>query len=126
MQRRRSTKRQGWRYVLIISIKGGPAWIDTEPYSIEAKAESPDSQAMMTGPMLRKILEDRFRLVIHRETPEVPVYLLTLTKGKPKLQPFQGRNLHPQRSLRISAAPSGARHMPCLCRREGAKCVVGR
>lgn len=80
----------------------------------------------MMGPMLRKILEDRFRLVIHRETPEVPVYLLTLTKDKPKLQPFQGRNLHPQRSLRISAAPSGARHMPRLCLREGAKCVVGR
>ena len=96
----------------LVPIKGGPAWIDTERYSIEAKAESPESQAMMMGPMLRKILEDRFRLVIHRETPEVPVYLLTLTKGKPKLQPFQGRNLHPQRSLRISAAPRG----PDTCR----------
>ena len=42
----------------------------------------------MMGPMLRKILEDRFKLVIHRETPGVPVYLLTLTKGKPRLQLF--------------------------------------
>jgi uncharacterized protein (TIGR03435 family) len=73
----------------LIPIKGGPAWIDTERYSIEAKAESPESQAMMMGPMLQKLLEDRFKLVIHSETTEGPVYLLTLSKGKPKLQAFK-------------------------------------
>ena len=109
----------------LVPIKGGPAWIDTERYSIEAKAESPESQAMMMGPMLRKILEDRFKLVIHRETPEVPVYLLTLTRVSRNYSPLR-KEPAPSEISRISAAPSGARHMPCLCRREGAKCVVGR
>ena len=36
-----------------VPIKGGPAWLDTERYSIEAKAESPESQAMMMGPCCR-------------------------------------------------------------------------
>lgn len=70
-------------------IKGGPAWIDTERYSIEAKAESPESQAMVMGPMLRKLLEDRFKLAIHSEMTEIPVYLLTLSKGKQKLRVFR-------------------------------------
>jgi uncharacterized protein (TIGR03435 family) len=39
--------------------------------------------------MVRALLEDRFKLKIHRETREIPVYALTVTKGGPKLQPFK-------------------------------------
>lgn len=45
---------------------------------------------MMNGPMLQALLENRFRLKIHRETKEVPVYTLTVSKAGPPLQPFQG------------------------------------
>lgn len=41
----------------------------------------------MQGPMLQALLEDRFKLKIHRETKEVPVYLLTVAEGGPKLEP---------------------------------------
>ena len=44
---------------------------------------------MMSGPMMQKLLEDRFKLRIHRETREVPVYALTVAKSGPKLPPFQ-------------------------------------
>ena len=39
--------------------------------------------------MLQTLLEDRFKLKIHHETREVPVYALTVAKGGLKLHPFQ-------------------------------------
>jgi uncharacterized protein (TIGR03435 family) len=56
-------------------------------YSIEARAETPQSIAMMRGPMMQRLLEDRFHLKTHRETREVPVYIMTVSKDGPKLQP---------------------------------------
>jgi uncharacterized protein (TIGR03435 family) len=40
----------------------------------------------MEGPMLQALLEDRFRLRVHRETREVPVYALTVAKSGPKIR----------------------------------------
>jgi uncharacterized protein (TIGR03435 family) len=40
----------------------------------------------MGGPMLQALLEDRFKLRIHREGKEVPVYALVVAKGGPHLQ----------------------------------------
>ena len=36
---------------------------------------------------LQTLLRDRFKLSVHRETKELPVYELTVAKGGPKLQP---------------------------------------
>jgi uncharacterized protein (TIGR03435 family) len=71
-------------------VTGGPAWADSDFYQIDAEGKGNQSQAMMNGPMLQSLLEDRFKLKIHRETKEVPVYALTVATGGPKLQPFQG------------------------------------
>jgi uncharacterized protein (TIGR03435 family) len=68
------------------SIKGSPTWINSERYTIDAKADGPQSRETMLGPMMQKLLEDRFKLKIHCETKEVPVYELTVAKGGPKLQ----------------------------------------
>jgi uncharacterized protein (TIGR03435 family) len=70
-------------------IEGGPAWLKTDRYEIVAKAEGDASPDMMNGPMLQALLEDRFKLKVHRETREIPVYNLTLAKAAPKLRPFQ-------------------------------------
>lgn len=37
--------------------------------------------------MFQSLLEDRFKLKIHRETRELPVYELTVAKGKPRMAP---------------------------------------
>ena len=42
-------------------IAGTPGWIDTEHYDVQAKAESNPSVQQMEGPMLRRLLEERFR-----------------------------------------------------------------
>jgi bla regulator protein blaR1 len=73
----------------ILAIKGGPAWIRSEMYEINARAEGQPNNEMMQGPMLQALLEDRFKLKLHRETRESPVYALTLAKDDSKLKPFQ-------------------------------------
>ena len=73
-----------------VTIAGGPAWTRSDLYEIDAKTEEPKSMATMNGPVLQAILEDRFKLRVHRESREVPVYDLTVAKGGPKVQPFQG------------------------------------
>jgi uncharacterized protein (TIGR03435 family) len=70
-------------------IEGGPAWINSESYEINARAEDSVSLDVMNGPMLQSLLEDRFKLKIRRGTREVSVYALTVAKNGPKLQPFK-------------------------------------
>jgi len=72
-----------------VPISGGPDWINSERYEINAKADGNAGREMMNGPMLQALLEDRFRLKIHSETRETPVYALTTTKGGPRLSPFK-------------------------------------
>jgi uncharacterized protein (TIGR03435 family) len=67
-------------------IAGGPEWIDSERYEIEAKADGDASRAQMFL-MLQSLLEDRFHLKIHRETKELPVYALVAARGGLKLPP---------------------------------------
>jgi bla regulator protein blaR1 len=67
-----------------VPIEGGPAWINSIRYTIHAKAEEPQGEVTMKGPMLQALLEDRFKLKIGYETKQVPVYALTVAKGGPK------------------------------------------
>lgn len=73
----------------VIAIEGGPDWIHSESFEIDAKSDGHPSIVMMEGPMMQAILEDRFKLKIHRETKQGPVYELVLGKGPPKLKPLQ-------------------------------------
>lgn len=66
-------------------VEGGPAWVETDRYTIDAKPESPQTMAMMHGPMMQALLEERFKLTFHRETREVPSYALVVAKGGPRL-----------------------------------------
>jgi len=62
----------------------GPAWIFTERYEIAAKA--PDNTPKDKIPlMLQALLIERFQLVLHHETRELPGYALMLGKGRLKL-----------------------------------------
>jgi uncharacterized protein (TIGR03435 family) len=73
---------------LAVPLSGGPTWINSERYDINAKADGNPSKEVMNGPMLQALLEDRFKLRIHRETKEVPVYVLIAAKNGSKLHPF--------------------------------------
>ena len=64
------------RYQLI----GGPSWMGTDGFDIEAKGEGEPNSAQMLQ-MLQSLLADRFKLSLHRETKELPVYNLTGARG---------------------------------------------
>ena len=67
-------------------ITGGPAWMETEKYTISAK---PDTAGMpnpdQLKAMVQKLLSERFELVFHRDKKELPVYAITVTKTGHKL-----------------------------------------
>jgi uncharacterized protein (TIGR03435 family) len=72
-------------------ILGGPKWLDSERFDIEAKADSSiadqlrtlarDQRKLQTQVMFQQLLADRFKLTIHWETRELPVYALVVTKN---------------------------------------------
>jgi uncharacterized protein (TIGR03435 family) len=64
---------------------GGAGWLESERYDIVAKAP-PHTSDNQLGPMLRMLLTDRFKLKLHRETRQMPVYALVLGKDGPKFQ----------------------------------------
>jgi bla regulator protein BlaR1 len=69
-------------------LLGGPDWIDSDRYDIEAKAEGePGKDQIMK--MLQTLLAERFKLTVHREMRELPVYTLTVGKSGPKLTQFK-------------------------------------
>ena len=81
-------------------VTGAPSWMNFTRnsvdgiYDIEATAPkgaipdglSPDARADRYRLMLQALLADRFKLVIRRESKEMPVYALVVGKGGPKLQ----------------------------------------
>ena len=71
--------------VSVTRIEGFPDWARSERYTIEAKAEGSPGQLMMNGLMLRALLEDRFRLKVHKEIREGKVYILSVATGGPKM-----------------------------------------
>jgi uncharacterized protein (TIGR03435 family) len=75
-------------------LTGGPDWLRTERYDIEA---TPEKGAIPAGAtvkerndkvhlMLQTLLAERFKMVIHREIRELPSYVVTVKKDGPKLQ----------------------------------------
>ena len=67
------------------NVLGGPSWLDTDRYDIAAKAPrgtSPDDTKLM----LRALLADRFRLVLHPGTKPLPSYVLRVSKEGLKIK----------------------------------------
>jgi bla regulator protein BlaR1 len=96
-----------------VPVSGGPAWVTSDRYRIEAKAEGPQSRETLNGPMLQALLEDRFHLRMVRESKEVPVYAMTVAKGGPKLQrAVEGACLSDPAKIREARA-AGQKPVPC-------------
>jgi uncharacterized protein (TIGR03435 family) len=66
------------------AIMGGPPWQWTDRWDIVAKAASPTAPML---PMIRTLLAERFRLVTHHETRELPIYALVIARRDGRLGP---------------------------------------
>jgi uncharacterized protein (TIGR03435 family) len=75
---------------------GGPAWLDSDRYDVEAKPVSalsdqllklsPEQRGKVQGRMQQALLEDRIKLKAHHETRELPIFALVVAKGGLKMQ----------------------------------------
>jgi uncharacterized protein (TIGR03435 family) len=78
-----------------VRVRGGPDWIRSERYTIEAIAQGASDPATMRGPMLRALLERRFQLKAHIDTDSVPAFALTIAKKGLKIKPVQAGACEP-------------------------------
>jgi len=91
----------GFAYrVRSFQIIGGPSWVDTDLWEIQAKAEEgsvpapqPRSRSIADAMkvdaialMLQSLLEDRFQLKLRHETRDFPAYELVVAKGGLKMR----------------------------------------
>jgi uncharacterized protein (TIGR03435 family) len=77
----------------------------SENYDVEAKIEKSvaddlqkldqDQRLEVRRHMLQALLADRFKLTIHRETKELPIYALVVAKNGPKLQEAKPGDTYP-------------------------------
>lgn len=80
-------------------ILGAPDWFSSELYDVDAKAEQSridglqklgnDQRELENRRMLQALLEDRFKLTIHHENKDLPIYSLVLAEAG-KLHEAQG------------------------------------
>jgi uncharacterized protein (TIGR03435 family) len=63
----------------------GPDWMANVRFDIAAKYPPGDLTREQRNMMLQTLLAERFHLVIHRETKEMPAYALVVAKNGPKL-----------------------------------------
>ncbi len=76
-------------------ISGGPSWIGSAKFDIFAKEDEETSAALQKLPneqrnvqlqsMVRALLAERFKLKVHTEKKELPVYAMTMAKGGSKM-----------------------------------------
>ena len=75
-------------------IVGGPSWFSSTRFDVEAKVDDQniaqmeklghEERSAMEREIMQQLLADRFKLAVHWDTKEVPVYALILAKGGPK------------------------------------------
>jgi uncharacterized protein (TIGR03435 family) len=69
---------------------GGPSWIAAEHFDINAKADGelfPRDGARPLDAALQALLADRFKLVVHTESRELPIYALVVARNDGRLGP---------------------------------------
>ena len=70
-------------------VTGGEKWLDSDHFDIAAKA-APTASFDALRAMLRTLLEQRFKLAVHKEDQPVPVYALTMPRKTSKLKETTG------------------------------------
>jgi uncharacterized protein (TIGR03435 family) len=108
-----------WAYRLQANqLVGGPSWIQSESYDIEAKAAGNVANQQLLL-MLQTLLTERFKLTLRHETRELPMYALVMAKAGgepgPQLRPSSGSDCvrRPPLPGTAPSAPSDSAGSPC-------------
>lgn len=87
----------------VSTLVGVPDWMQKELYDVDAKVPEPElaawqnpaTQPVMLRTMMQTMLAERCKLVVHRGSKEVTVYLLVVGKGGSKLRESESKDRHP-------------------------------
>jgi uncharacterized protein (TIGR03435 family) len=85
-------------------VSAAPEWLKRESFDIDARAEHPSTEGQIKQ-MVQALLEERFKLKLHRETKEIPVYALVV--GKEGANLAEGQVLSPYRPFGDIINPPG-------------------
>ncbi|HTA44466.1 MAG TPA: M56 family metallopeptidase [Bryobacteraceae bacterium] len=99
----------------LLQMEGGPSWMQSEHYSLTAKADGPVRTEMLAGPMLQAFLQDRFQLKTHLLVRDAPIYAMTVAKGGLKVQPLAEGSCTPIDLTHPPAPPKPGDPLPNLC-----------
>lgn len=66
-------------------VTGGPSWINSEQYDVNAKIEGEATPEQMR-PMMQALLADRCKLQVHKDKKEMACYALMIGKSGSKLK----------------------------------------
>lgn len=92
-------------------IVGGPAWVTRDTYDLVAVAED-DQEAQQHGrEMFQKLLKDRFALQFHWEQRDMPVYVMTVAKGGPRMTPANANGAYESGCQRLGQCRFGRESM---------------
>jgi uncharacterized protein (TIGR03435 family) len=67
-------------------VSGGQRWVDRERFDVEGKLDGPDTRNDQEWAMVRALLADRFKLVLHKDEGQTPAYALVVAGKTPKMK----------------------------------------
>jgi bla regulator protein blaR1 len=98
-------------------VAGGPTWFDSEHFDVDIKMDksvmdqlhklSSDQQILEQKRILQELLGDRFKLALHSETRELPVYVLAIALHGPRFQEAKVDDTYPNGAKRRDGQPIG-------------------
>jgi uncharacterized protein (TIGR03435 family) len=103
-----------WAYnVRDFQISGGPSWVNTDRYDIDAKPASGehDSRAAVLK-MLQRLLTDRFKLTLRPSSIETAGYQLVVSRNGSKLQFVSHGEIGPGSGITAVSGKISAKEMP--------------
>jgi uncharacterized protein (TIGR03435 family) len=71
-------------------VVGGPDWVYTDRWDIMGKSDQPIGDDAILNQMLQRLLANRFKLNLHRDTRDLKAYVLEVDKNGPKMQKAEG------------------------------------
>lgn len=88
-------------------ISGGPGWVDSDRFDVEARLEDAKTNSGQEGLMMKALLANRFKLVLHKDAGESSVYALVVggngLKIKASADQTPGTGMSPLGTMRIGA-----------------------
>jgi len=88
-------------------ISGGPGWVDSDRFDVEARLEDAKSNSGQEGLMMQSLLANRFKLVLHKDAGESSVYALVVGENGLKIRASAdqtpGAGMSPLGTMRIGA-----------------------